>query len=117
LSERLTSFCEGRGFSVDVEKTTCTGAVFGGRSVLENAADIKIEAGGFIPYIGSELYQSGSFRVAASMLRDSGHMHSETQGIAQPFGLHGRWAALHIRDPRLFGALVPPLCSVRSVQH
>jgi hypothetical protein len=108
LIDRLASFCEGRGLSVNVEKTKVV--VFGSRSMLKNSLifrDMKIEQVVSFRYLGLELHQSGSFKVAATTLLESARKAT--------FGLHSRCAALHINDPKLkcklFDALVRPILS------
>jgi hypothetical protein len=44
-------------------------------------------------YLGLKLHQSGSFKMATTMLLESARKAT--------FGLHSRCAALHIRDPKL----------------
>ena len=108
LIDRLASFCEKRGLSVNVEKTKVV--VFGSRSMLKNSLlfrDLKIEQVVSFRYLGLELHQSGSFKMAATMLLESARKAT--------FGLHSRCAALHIKDPKLkcklFDALVRPILS------
>ena len=106
MLNRLAGFYEERGLIVNVDKTKAL--IFGSRSMLKTSfmfGNMTIEQVVSFRYLGLELHQSGSFKMAVTMLLDSARKAT--------FGLHSRCAALQIRDPKLkcklFDALVRPI--------
>ncbi len=73
LLDRLASFCEERGLTVNVEQTKAV--VFGSRYMLKNSLlfkDMKREQVVSFRYLGLEqLHPSGSFRMAVTTSLDS----------------------------------------------
>ena len=108
LMDRLETFSQERGLTVNITKTKVV--VFGSRTCLKKPItlnEMPIEQVESFKYLGLEFHQNCSFKLATDKLLASARRAT--------FYVHSRCSALRITDPRLkcqlFDVLVYPMLS------